>query len=326
MNIATGALIKKIDTGVGTADDPTGNARPNGLSTPVFVDINGDSDVEVAYAGDLFGNLWKFDLSAADPSSWSVATGGALFVATDADGIEQPITSRPNVSRGPRGVGLIITFGTGKYLELTDVDTEVERPQTFYALRDPNTGTTSDRITGRDDLTQQTILQETRADVNDALTNRRVTSETPLETGSRGWFIDLVSPLGYEGEMQVTDSLIRDGHVIFTSLVPTGDPCENGGSSWLWELNLFTGARLPMTPWDLSGDGEFNDDDKVDYEGELTAVDAIRTGVGITPKPAGLAGETCDWLIFPGTSGGTESRCRNPGPRGFGRQSWRQAQ
>ena len=99
------------------------------------------------------------------------------------------------------------------------------------------------------------------------MTNRRVTSETRSRRGSRGWFIDLVSPLGYEGEMQVTDSLIRNGHVIFTTLVPTGDPCENGGSSWLWELNLFTGARLPTTPWDLNDDGEFNDDDKVDYEG-----------------------------------------------------------
>ncbi|HEU5137749.1 MAG TPA: PilC/PilY family type IV pilus protein [Steroidobacteraceae bacterium] len=328
VDIEDGSLIKKIDTGVGTEDDPGDQDRPNGLSTPVFVDVNGDSNVDVAYAGDLFGNLWKFDLSSEDPDGWVVANGGPLFVATDEDGLSQPITVRPNVSRGARGVGLIVMFGTGKYLELTDVDTEIERPQSFYALMDPNTGASTDQIGGRDDLLEQSILFEVKAAVGDTLTNRRVTTNLVPESDDRGWFIDLVSPLGYEGEVQVSDPLIRDGHVIFTTLVPTGDPCENGGSSWLWEINLFTGARLPNTPWDLNNNGDFTDD-KIIIGGVEYPVSAIRNsegGGGIAPKPAAIAGDDCDYLIYPDTSGGITTRCRNPGPRGFGRQSWRQAQ
>src|SRR5262249_54527639 len=88
VDLATGALLKKIDTGVGTAQDPTGQNRPNGLATVAVVDTNSDGIVDYAYAGDLFGNLWKFDLTDANPSNWKVSyTSGTspapLYVAVD---------------------------------------------------------------------------------------------------------------------------------------------------------------------------------------------------------------------------------------------------
>ena len=320
VNLETGDLITKIDTGKGTANDPTGASRPNGLSTPVFVDIDGDSDVDLAYAGDLFGNVWKFDLSSTSPGSWSVAYNAPLFVAKDSSNNAQPITSRPNVSRGPNGVGLIVLFGTGKYLEATDTNVASPKTQSFYGLLDPNTGTAlTDKIAGRANLTAQTINNEVTTAVGDV----RVTSNNALGGTSRGWYMDLISPSGAQGEMQVTDSLVRSGHVVFTTLVPNSDPCEFGGSSWLMEMNLFTGARLDTTPFDLNNNGLF--DDTVTIGGVVYPISGVRTTVGITPKPAPLSGEKCDYLIFPGTSGGTETRCRDPGPRGFGRQSWRQA-
>jgi len=320
VNLETGDLITKIDTGKGTANDPTGASRPNGLSTPVFVDIDGDSDVDLAYAGDLFGNVWKFDLSSTSPGSWSVAYNAPLFVAKDSSNNAQPITSRPNVSRGPNGVGLIVLFGTGKYLEATDTNVASPKTQSFYGLLDPNTGTAAtDKIAGRANLTAQTITNEVTTAVGDL----RVTSKNALGGTSRGWYMDLISPSGAQGEMQVTDSLVRSGHVVFTTLVPNSDPCEFGGSSWLMEMNLFTGSRLDTTPFDLNNNGLF--DDTVTIGGVVYPISGVRTTVGITPKPAPLSGEKCDYLIFPGTSGGTETRCRDPGPRGFGRQSWRQA-
>ncbi|MFP3648450.1 PilC/PilY family type IV pilus protein, partial [Paraburkholderia sp. SIMBA_054] len=80
-NLDTGALISKIDTGVGSAvtDDPDSN----GLSAPVAWDIDGNGTVDTVYAGDMLGNVWKFDLGASTPASWSVANGGdPLFQAT----------------------------------------------------------------------------------------------------------------------------------------------------------------------------------------------------------------------------------------------------
>ena len=88
-------LIRKIDTGVGSVD------TPNGLATAAVVDINGDSTVDYAYAGDLRGNLWKFDLTSTDPASWKVAypvsgtPPAPLFTALDSGGVAQPITSGP---------------------------------------------------------------------------------------------------------------------------------------------------------------------------------------------------------------------------------------
>jgi len=328
VNLETGALITKIDTGKGTADDPKGASRPNGLSTPVFVDIDGDNDVDLAYAGDLFGNMWKFDLSSASSGSWSVANSGApLFVAKDSSNNAQPITSRPNVSRGPNGQGLIVLFGTVKYLESSDTDVSSPKTQSFYGLLDPNTGTAAtDKITGRAALTTQTIDHEVigGSTTQGVSGDFRVVSQNAVAGTSRGWYLDLVPPTGgAQGEMQVTDSLIRNNHVIFTTLVPNSDPCEFGGSSWLMELNLLTGGRLDTTPWDLNNNGLF--EDTITIGGVVYPISAARTTVGITPKPATLSGEKCDYLIFPGTSGGTETRCRDPGPRGFGRQSWRQA-
>jgi type IV pilus assembly protein PilY1 len=319
VNLETGELIRKIDTTVGTADDPTGANRPNGLSTPVLVDVDGDVDADYAYAGDIFGNVWKFNISSGASSTWTVSYGAPLFSATDSGGNAQAITSRPNVSRGPNGQGLIVLVGTGKYLEAADTTLATIGTQSFYGLFDPNTGLASDRISGRGVLTEQTI----DAEVSTAEGDLRVTSANTVAGTSRGWFIDLVSPSGFQGEMQVTDSLLRSGSVVFTTLVPNTDPCEFGGSSWLMEMNLFTGSRLDSTPFDLNNNRLFDDD--VDVAGVDYPVSGVRTTVGITPRPATLSNNSdCDFLIFPGTSGGTETVCRDPGPRGYGRQSWRQ--
>ncbi len=65
VDIEKGTLLKKIDTGVGIAQDGTAK-RPNGLATPAMVDLNTDGIVDYAFAGDLFGNLWKFDLTKSN--------------------------------------------------------------------------------------------------------------------------------------------------------------------------------------------------------------------------------------------------------------------
>ena len=120
----------KIDTGADTC---------NGLSTPVVIDVNYDNKADYVYAGDLKGNLWKFDLSNPDSAKWGVAYGTdsnangtinhlegddpqPLFQAQNALGIGQPITTKPDVMRHPTRHGYIVVFGTGKYVEVTDFD------------------------------------------------------------------------------------------------------------------------------------------------------------------------------------------------------------
>ena len=165
VNVQTGALIKKISTGVGSSQDPTGASRPNGLATVTPVDVNQDGITDYIYGGDLFGNLWKFDVTATSSGSWDVAfhSGGAaspLFKAcggnTCNSGNAQAITTRVTVGYGPNRIGYMVYFGTGKYLEATDVNDL--STQTLYGIWDKNDGTTT--VSGRSTLLQQTILYE----------------------------------------------------------------------------------------------------------------------------------------------------------------------
>ncbi|MBI5062619.1 MAG: hypothetical protein HZB87_03890, partial [Desulfatitalea sp.] len=115
----------------------TGTGEDNGLAVPALIDVNLDRCVDYAYAGDLKGNLWKFDLTASDPAGWGVAYGEDL----DGDGViaaaagdrpqplfaapGQPITGRPDVMAmsgacAPGGAGYMVIFGTGRYLGVND--------------------------------------------------------------------------------------------------------------------------------------------------------------------------------------------------------------
>ncbi len=337
VDLETGNLVRKIDTEAGLASSYS-TGQPNGLATPSLVDLNGDQIVDIAYAGDLYGNLWKFDLTGAIPANWDVAfkPGGIaepLYVTRDASDVRQPITVRPEVTRGPDNRGLMVLFGTGKYLEPIDEIIASLGPQTFYGILDNNTASTADQIPdpGRTYLTQQQITFEFPvgpSTVNATLqpANIRVTTQEPLVPTSRGWYLDLVSPVnGFEGEMQVTDPVLRNGRVIFTTLIPNADVCEYGGTSWLMELSALSGGRLDSTPFDLNGDGLFNEDDYVVLpDGTKVPVSGIQTDVGITPKPAVLAGDNAEFKFLPGTTGDLQVIRENPGAGDLRRQSWRQ--
>lgn len=332
VNIANGQLIKKIDTGAGSS------STPNGLATPAAVDINADAIVDYIYAGDLLGNMWKFDVRDASPTNWGVAYGTVaapepLFTAVDPDDgtIAQPITSRPEIIRGPRGVGMMVLFGTGKYLETIDKSVDVDSPtiQAYYGLWDQNTGTDTDQIDDLDDLVEQSILVEQSVTFSGQSFDIRVTSQHQLG-GNKGWYLDLVSPDGYEGERQVSNSVVRAGRVIFTTLIPDADPCNFGGGSWLMELDALSGGRLNSTPFDLNNDGVFDQGDYVtvtiDGAEVQVPISGLQPDVGITPEPGVLLGEggTKEFKYNPGTSGTISVTVENPGEGTSGRQSWRQ--
>ena len=337
VDIQTGALIKKLSTQTGTAEDPTGAGRPNGLATPAAVDINSDFIVDYIYAGDLFGNLWKFDVTDSSTSNWSAAYTSSgnpapLFRARDgsASANAQPITTRPEVGRGPNGRGMIVLFGTGKYLEPNDKDVAKLSEQTFYGIVDLNTGSSADIVSGRTELQEQTITDEFVATFGTESVPIRVTSDTAMGASKRGWYLDLDSPVNsFEGEMQVSNSILRNGRIIFTTLIPEQDPCGFGGTSWLMEMDALSGSRLDETPFDLNLDGEFDDSDYVsvtlsDGSTMYVPVSGRKSEEGIMPTVGILAGDEAEYKYAPGTTGNIQVITENPGVGGFGRQSWRQ--
>jgi len=339
VDIATGALLNKIDTGAGMAADPDGLNRPNGLATPAVADVDGDGIADYAYAGDLFGNLWKFDLTGVNSGAWDVAyysgaTAVPLFRARAADGSAQPITTRPQV--GAHGLGqtggVMVYVGTGKYLEVGDNSAVGQITQTFYGLWDKNDGTTPSFT--RADLVQQKILHELTSGGHDV----RVTSQYPVDwTTQYGWYLDLYNTDGGNtdnfGERQVSNSMLRNGRIIFTTLIPSADPCAYGGSGWLMEMDAYGGGRLGSPPFDLNNDGDFTDSDKVtttDEDGDSTSltVSGKKSTVGIISTPGVMVDLTTntEYKYTSGSTGIIERTTENPGTRLQGRQSWRQLQ
>ncbi|MCU0558841.1 MAG: PilC/PilY family type IV pilus protein [Desulfobacterales bacterium] len=125
-----GSLIRKIVAGAGP---------DNGMSHPIAVDVSSDGRVDFVYAGDLKGNLWKFDLTGSDPGAWDVAffkngERQPLFQARGPGGALQPITTKPDVMFHPKKHGYMVCFGTGKYLG--EWDQADNSTQTIYGIWD----------------------------------------------------------------------------------------------------------------------------------------------------------------------------------------------
>lgn len=126
----TGVLIRKIEADTGP---------DNGLSSAVAVDVTYDGKVDFIYAGDLKGQLWKFDLSSKSIGEWKVAfSDGAspkpLFRARGPGGTDQAITTRPDVMYHPVEHGFLVCFGTGKFLG--DNDFKDTSTQSIYGVWD----------------------------------------------------------------------------------------------------------------------------------------------------------------------------------------------
>lgn len=335
VDVETGALIRKIST-VAAANEAT--AAPNGLSAPYPVDLDGDTIIDAVFAGDLFGNIWRFDVSGANAANWGVhhRTSGrpAPLITVCASGnvggpfacpaaARQPITARPIVGRSPNGSGLSVYFGTGKFYEDGDNSVGTGPIQSFYRVEDGNSANSNDdKLSGRSVLQQQTIVAEVTKNGEDY----RVSSANAIASGRRGWYLDLVkTPPGYIGERVVADPVLQQGRIIFTTLIPSTDTCTGGATGWLMELDASTGGRIELPVLDLDDDGTYDADDMVQVGGDNVAPSGRKSDVGALAVPTilNIPGSPNQRKIMQGTSG----QLMQQGERDAiarGRTSWRQ--
>jgi type IV pilus assembly protein PilY1 len=323
VRLSDGVLLKKIDTLTG------GAGSPNGLATPSLL-ADGTRTIRSIYAGDLLGNVWKFDVSHTNTGNWQSAyrqgtTPEPMFIARDGDGVRQPITAPIEIGRHPQG-GYMIFFGTGKFFETNDnivgVDPQV---QTFYGLWDSasNSAIPDNRTSA---LQPQQILYE--GAVPNSNFDVRVTSDNPVDwDNKRGWYIDLESPYGPEGERVVASPILRGGRIIFPTLIPSPDPCGFGGTSWLMEMEAVSGSRLLDSPLDITEDGNIDSGDfvtvVVDGVAITVPVSAVRSREGIIRTPAIVSAGELEYKLASGTSGNVET-LRERGAFDRARGSWRQ--
>lgn len=327
LDLATGAVIKEIDTQVGSASEP------NGLSSPLPVDEDGDRVVDYVYAGDLQGNLWKFDLSDNNSAQWGIAFKAGnkpkpLFQACDgacSTSTRQPITMRPLAIRHPRG-GIMVLMGTGSYFTNDDKSLPTNpRLEAVYGIWD-----TGSEVS-RSQLLQQSITHEFVANGTTIKFNVRVVSSRDVNyTSQKGWYLVLKSP-GLSkgvGERAVSEMLYRHKRLIFNTLIPSADACDFGGRSWLMELDPVSGARLTYSVFDVNGDGAVNDDDYVGIKDD--AGNDIKVPVSgkqfdeLTTTPSVVEDADMERKYISGSSGNISVTLEEGAGDLGGRQSWLQ--
>ncbi|HGM2841554.1 TPA: PilC family type IV pilus tip adhesin, partial [Neisseria gonorrhoeae] len=157
----SGSLIKKIEVKDGKG----------GLSSPTLVDKDLDGIVDIAYAGDRGGNMYRFDLSDNDPNKWSVRT---IFEGG------KPITSAPAVSR--LADKRVVIFGTGS--DLSEEDVVGTNPQYIYGIFDDDKGTV--KVTVQNG-TGGGLLEQVLKEENKTLFLNKGSDGS----GSKGWVVKL---------------------------------------------------------------------------------------------------------------------------------------
>jgi type IV pilus assembly protein PilY1 len=320
-----GTLVAKIDTGSGTA------ASPNGLSAAAAIDINGDGVADMAYAGDLNGKLWKFDLFSTLPGSWSLSNGGLpLFSAGDG----HAITGRPDITKFTAG-GYIVAFGTGRYIATAD-NTDLTT-QRIYAVRDTGTAGTvalssllqqsfSGTATGSDSNQYRFSTHAVDPPKDFVSPGDNVITKAAYLSSNLGWYLDLTD----SGERVVADARFRGGRAIFTSIVPdVSSPCAYGGSGWVLEFDAMTGNRFDSATFDTNGDNNLTTSDYISRSGIASqASNTSGRRIGAIPAAPGFMSNRAGGVSgledkFINTSDGSVVRVRETSGAGReGRVMW----
>jgi len=336
VDLQTGQLIRKINTKM--ARDANGS--PNGLNTPAAIDVNGDNKADFIYAGDLLGNIWKFDVTSTDPAAWKVAfTSGGLpapFVRNLRPG--QSMTEHMQIGKPANGAltGYMIYFGTGSYFTIPD-ETSIAT-QSFYGIYDPNDGSTNYTI-GPSPATAGLLQQSVVSTPTVGTTSYRVFSnnypgqDSAFLATYKGWYIDLPSL----GERQVTTPKLENGKVIFNSTVPDNTPCNAGGKSWTFDLDAYSGNSLPYPVFDVNGDGAINIADIVPggaYPGAVESNGVLSSPSIMSMGASNSAGgkEHLEWKYMGQSNGSSTGGTANTlkgiletsGSTQSGRVSWQQ--
>jgi type IV pilus assembly protein PilY1 len=283
----------------------------NGLSTPTLVDVDDDGFVDLIYAGDLQGNLWRIDARNADPKTW---TGKRLFTApktvvSATISLPQSITAAPKVTRHPSG-GLMILFGTGKYLELSDTGT-IPPVQALYGIRDVNP--TSTTVTTQTTVNPISIIKATTGD-----------RSLPLDTDAQcnnalSWGINLTNGGAIEGERNIFEGTLFAGSLLVSTLTPSSDICVGGGQSSAYCINPFTGCAC-------SAEGALINTDKGVTPPTLP-LPLPQTAIGLNSSSGGgQAIGTRQRYLIPGNSDGNATAPKGVQsiPTTSGRMTWRE--
>ncbi len=262
VDIETGTLIREIKTSSANQDivrQP--GFKSFGLSTPMVYDEGSDEVDDIVYAGDLAGNLWRFDLSDKDdPSNWSVDLVFTTYGANGAKVGEQPIVFNPTALRDPVTRRAILVFGTGKYLGKDDRTSNIPE-QAFYGIRDYGRNApaypiqvdqlVTQTMTQDDDATREITGFVDRANVVDAPpmylktldANGKPTTKT---INAHGWRIrlDMTEEKGERAQRRALPLPSANVALLYGLIPKSDDPCDPGARYSFMAIDGSTGAAI----------------------------------------------------------------------------------
>ncbi|MCF6288496.1 MAG: hypothetical protein L3J53_04575 [Proteobacteria bacterium] len=300
VSLRTGQLLHKWTTNIGNIDEP------NGMGAAVAADYiaysaNGvdqffgaDQAADFVYAGDLHGNVYKFDTQAIFSGSLE-STPEILFDGNR----DQPITASPRVFTADSGSSsdVMVVFGTGKYIEVPDRETATLPTQYMVGLRDDAAGTYS----YPNGLNESSLIEQTISEV----AGLRTVSSNPV-ADDEGWKLALPT----QGERMV-NHISRDNQaklLIFLTIIPNGvDPCLPGGASWVMAIGSGTGGSPGVSLFEGgAADGVF--------------INGLALGANQLTTPNGNSGTIT--IDTSGAGTGSTVTISNLSTKKWGRRSW----
>ena len=313
VDLQTGRLLYNLLTPDNTAAAGSASAaNPNGLSPAETTDWPSNNlSLRNAYAGDLLGNMWRFNFGTTPP------TVTRVFSAVDGStpAIRQPITATPLLALKPGEVDeVVVLFGTGSFFKVGDDNLVLPQVQSFYGIFDTATPAAG-APAARSDLLVQSITSNASELTIGSETypagSLRFLTENEL-TDEPGWRV---------GERVISKAIFPTGalqeRVRFATLIPDDDPCGSGRQGFLMDMSVLSGGRSSTPAFDVNGDGVIDENDAAGGD-----------------EPSGIGGPTGEMPInirnpdsdvdnIYGGDGSLITKGSNTsGP--VGRQSWRQ--
>jgi type IV pilus assembly protein PilY1 len=280
-----GALLKTMSTGTGTPLNPSGMVHFTGFKRDYRNEL-----IDQIYAGDLFGNVWRFDVSDPNEANWQVQR---FAVLTDGGGTPQPVTTPPRVDVDiANGVDRWVFVGTGRLLHVDDLADN--QRQTMWALRDGI-------------YNQPSVIGAplTRADLD-------------VVAGINGLGANVIAPRGWLHDLPVGQRIVRTpvaaiGLVGYIATSQPIDPCETGLPATIY-LRQFGNGESRLEPGGVLVDSIYEPSGAASIEMIATYPPGCVDNCIPTIKLAVLSSSTSSMLTF---------QAKLPGIAGDRRMSWR---
>ena len=229
LNPKDGTLLQKVKTAQGTAATPAGLAHISG-----YVPDYSDMKMDQLYAGDLLGNLWRFDFTSATATVPDLSTPIAKLET--ATGTAQPVTTEPLVEIAS-DLTRYVFVGTGRLLHNDDRNNT--QTQTFYALRD---GTVTNPYTTEEGKANQLptgvdfpVKREKMVQVTSLIEGVTLAGDKPM-----GWYYDLTGRSGTAAEQVIINPQANEGLVSWVGTLMNQDKCNPAGESSTYAVKYGT--------------------------------------------------------------------------------------